>query len=99
MSGVTAGVEVGDYRYITLYLSAATVFQVQASPGVEPGSKALEPFVALTNTKDAAGAYTAVPLEYTTSGAAAVTVPVDGVKIVRFNLTGSAADIRYTLHS
>ena len=105
VTGTTGPVEVGDYNFITLMLSdggaGGTVAPV-GSPGFEPGSlnSTIATFVPLGNTADQSGAVAAAVLVYTYAVAAiSITVPVKGVKNVRFVLTGAARDSRYTLHS
>jgi len=103
-AGTTPGVEVGNYRYITLYLgntAAGGTVTPEVSGGKDPLSEtnALATFVNLSNVKESAGAVAVANLVYTYSDDVTITIPVDGVKIVRFVLTGGPADIRYTLHA
>lgn len=104
-AGTTGGVEVGDYNFVTLFLSntaAGGTVAPQGSPGAEPNilqGRSLSPFVPLTNSEVGVGAVALVDLVYTYTDDTSITIPVKGVKTVRFVLTGGAADIRYTLHS
>ena len=94
------GIDVGNNRFITLYLTnsgGGGTVSPEASPGFE--GKAISPYAPLANTTEAAGMVSVNDLEYSYTGDIVITVPVDGVKFVRFVLTGGPVDIRYLLHS
>lgn len=103
-AGTTEGVEVGNYNFITLVLSSTGgggTVAPEGSPGFEPGSQnqVISPFVPVTNAAVGVGAVSLADLVYTYADDTTITVPVQGLKVVRFALTGGPADIRYTLHS
>jgi len=100
-AGTTEGVEVGNYNFVTQVLTttAGGTVAPEGCPGFEPGSSVEAAFAPVANTMVGVGAVTATALVYTFGGPATITVPVHGLKIVRFVLTGAAVDIRYTLHA
>ena len=103
-ASTTAGIEVGNYNFITLILSdalAGGTVAPEGSPGWEPGSsnKVISPFAPITNSMVGVGAVTLANLVYTYADDTTITIPVHGLKLVRFVLTGGAVDIRYTLHA
>ena len=103
-AGTTQGIQVGNYNYITLVLTGTGgggTVAPEGSPGWAVGSdnKVESAYAPVTNSMVGVGAVTLVDLVYTYADGTTITIPVHGLKIVRFVLTGGPADIRYTLHS